>query len=294
MKRKMEKMEEKIQENQNLNNSGAEESQEDSSAYSDSSSGEMTMGEHLEELRGILLRVLSLALLFFIAAFIYKDQLFTFVFAPSESDFILYRTINSLLDKMNLSFMILSDFKVDIINTELSSQFMTHIQVAFYVALLAISPYIVYQLFRFIQPALYENERRYSICLVCAIYLLFTLGLMMNYFIIFPISFRFLGTYQVAQSVVNTITLSSYISSFTLLSFMTGVAFEIPVLALLLGRLGILKAEMLINYRKIAFVVILIISALITPPDAFTLILMTIPLYLLYELSILILKRIDV
>uniref|UniRef100_UPI0040566260 twin-arginine translocase subunit TatC n=1 Tax=Alistipes sp. TaxID=1872444 RepID=UPI0040566260 len=284
-------MEEKIRGNQNLSNGETEELHEDSSVYDDLSSQVMTMGEHLEELRTILLRILSLTLLFFIAAFICKDQLFGIIFAPSNSDFTLYRVINSLLSEFSLNSMLLSDFEVEIINTELSSQFMTHIQVAFYAALLATSPYIVYQLFLFIRPALYENERRYSLFFVTAIYLLFAVGILMNYYVIFPISFRFLGTYQVAESVLNTITLSSYISSFTILSFMMGIVFEMPILSFLLGKFGIITADMLITYRKFAIVVILIISALITPPDVFTLILMTIPLYLLYEISILILKK---
>lgn len=170
---------------------------------------------------------------------------------------------------------------------------MTHISVSFYFDLLAASPYIVYKLFCFVRPALYENEQRYSIVMVVAIYTLFASGLLMNYFVIFSISFWFLRTYQVNTSVVNTITLSSYISSFTLLSLTMGLVFEIPILTFTLGKMGIITAQMLANYRRIAFIVIMVIAAFITPPDVFTLVLMTIPLYCLYELSIWILRRLE-
>lgn len=223
-------------------------------------------------------------------AFVWKEWVFRIVFAPSKSDFALYRWINAAVDALGLSSMHLDDFTVQMINTELSSQFMTHISVSFYFGLLAASPYVVYKLFCFVRPALYEEEQRYSTAIVLAIYVLFALGLLMNYFVIFPISFRFLGTYQVDASVINTIALSSYISSFTLLSLMMGLLFEVPVLAFMLGKMDIITSDMLANYRKVAFVGILFVSALITPPDIFTLVLMTIPLYGLYEISIWILK----
>ncbi len=255
--------------------------------------GMMTLDGHLSELRRTLVHILLVAFGFACAAFVWKEWVFRIVFAPSKSDFALYRWINSAVDALGLTSMHLDDFAVQMINTELSSQFMTHISVSFYFGLLAASPYVVYKLFCFVRPALYEEEQRYSTVIVLAIYVLFALGLLMNYFVIFPISFRFLGTYQVDTSVINTIALSSYISSFTLLSLMMGLVFEVPVLAFVLGKMDIITSEMLANYRKMAFVGILFVSALITPPDVFTLILMTIPLYGLYEVSIWILKCIE-
>jgi len=252
--------------------------------------GMMTLDGHLSELRRTLIHIFLVAFGFACAAFVWKEWVFRIVFAPSKSDFVLYRWINSAVNALGLSSMHLDDFAVQMINTELSSQFMTHISMSFYFGLLAASPYVVYKLFCFVRPALYEEERRYSVVIVLSIYVLFALGLLMNYFVIFPISFRFLGTYQVDTSVINTIALSSYISSFTLLSLMMGLVFEVPVLAFVLGKMDIITSDMLANYRKVAFVGILFVSALITPPDVFTLILMTIPLYGLYEISIWILK----
>lgn len=253
--------------------------------------GMMTTGEHLEELRKTFIGILTIVFLFSCIAFVCKDRLFDIIFAPSSSEFILYRLINSIVDSIGVSWMHLDTFNVQLISTELSAQFMTHIEMSLYFGLLAASPYIVYRIFGYIRPALYENERRYSTYLVMAVYVLFAIGVLMNYYIIFPISFRFLGTYQVNKAVISTIAISSYVSSFVLLSFMMGVVFEIPILAFILGKLGLINASMLCKYRKPAFVIIMIVSAFITPPDIFTLILMTIPLYLLYETGILVLKR---
>lgn len=253
--------------------------------------GIMTTGEHLDELRRILIRIVVAALGFACLAFACKDVLFRIVFSPSRSDFILFRWINEVVDRFGLTSMHLDDFQVRLINTELAAQLMTHIEISLYIGLLLASPYIVYQLFHFIQPALYEQERRYSVWIVSAVYLLFGAGLLMNYYVIFPISFRFLGTYQVSSDVVNTIILSSYISSFTLLSLMMGLIFEIPVLAFVLGKTKLIDADTLRHRRKVAFIVIMVVSAIITPPDVFTLVLMTLPLYTLYEVSILILSR---
>ena len=163
---------------------------------------------------------------------------------------------------------------------------MTHITTAVYLGLLGASPYILYELFRFISPALYENERRYSVQVAGIIYVLFMLGVLMSYFVLFPISFRFLGTYSVSAKVVSNITLDSYISTFVSLTLVMGVVFQLPVIAFFLGKLGIVTSDMLARYRKHAFIVIMLVAAIITPPDLMTLILVTIPLYLLYEVSI--------
>lgn len=249
------------------------------------------MSDHIDELRRRLMRIVVLIAVFSIAAFVCKEWLFDVVFAPSHDDFILYRWIDSLVQLFGIETMRPGRFEVQLINTELSSQFMTHIAMSFYCGCIMASPYIVYQIFRFVSPALYEHERRYSTRITVAIYTLFIVGLLMCYYIIFPISFRFLGTYQVSTEVVNTIALSSYISSFTLLSLMMGLTFEVPVLAFILGKVGLINADLLRRYRKIAFIAIMIVSAVITPPDLFTLVLMSLPLYGLYEFSILILGR---
>jgi sec-independent protein translocase protein TatC len=170
---------------------------------------------------------------------------------------------------------------------------MTHLSTSVYLALLLASPFILIELFRFITPALYDNERKYSARITCTIFLLFITGVLMSYFVIFPFSIRFLGTYQVSEDVVNMINLSSYISTFTALTFMMGIVFQIPVISFFLAKMGILEAEFMARYRRHALIIIMILAAIITPPDIFTLVLVTIPMYALYELSILIVKRIN-
>ncbi len=251
--------------------------------------GYMTFGDHLEVLRRMLLRIFLAIIINSIIVFIFKEQVTNILFAPTNSDFILYQWINDLLNICNINSVQLDEFNIQLINTELSSQFMTHLQISFYFGSLISSPYIVYQLFGFIKPALFESEKKYFVLILFAIYILFSIGLIMNYFIIFPISLRFLGTYQLNEAVANTVSLNSYTSSFLLLSLAMGLVFEFPAISFILGKMGIIDANTLKHYRKYAFVIILIVSALITPPDVFSLILMTIPLYVLYEFSIFIL-----
>ena len=178
------------------------------------------------------------------------------------------------------------EWHVDLIATDLSSQFMTHITTAIYLGLLGASPYILYELFRFISPALYENERKYSVQVVVIIYFLFIVGVLMSYYVLFPISFRFLGTYSVAERVHSTITLDSYVTSFISLTLVMGLVFQLPVIGFALAKLNIISSDMLAQYRKHAALIIMIVAAIITPPDLMTLILVVIPLYLLYEVSI--------
>jgi len=179
------------------------------------------------------------------------------------------------------------------IATDLSSQFMTHITTAVYLGLLGASPYILYELFRFISPALYENERKYSVQVAGIVYVLFLLGVLMSYFVLFPISFRFLGTYSVSAKVVSNITLDSYISTFVSLTLVMGVVFQLPVIAFFLGKMGIITSKTLTRYRRHSFLMIMILAAIITPPDIMTLVLVTIPLYLLYEVSIRVVKFLE-
>ena len=252
----------------------------------------MTFWGHLDVLRKMLFRIGGVVLALAIFIFIFKEETFRLLLAPKEWDFVTYKVIESFVALFGSDFRF-DEFHVNLISTELSSQFMTHISTSIYLALLGSSPYIVYELFRFITPALYENEKRYSIAVVLVVYMLFVLGVLMSYYVLFPISFRFLGTYQVDASITNTITLASYISTFTTLTFVMGLVFQLPVLAFFLAKFGLITSDILMEYRKHAFIVILIIAAAITPPDVFTLILVTIPIYLLYEASILIIKRVE-
>lgn len=250
----------------------------------------LTFGGHLDVLRKMLFRIILAVVVLGCIIFCFKSVTFSILLAPHRSDFITFRFIEGLINRCGFDFHF-TEYNVPLISTELSAQFMTHITVSCILAVLLASPYILFELFRFISPALYESERKYSSLVAGVIYALFVMGLLMSYFILFPISFQFLATYQVDEEIVNTITLDSYISTFTTLTFLMGIIFQLPVFAFILGKMGFIDAPMLKHYRAYAFVLIMVIAAIITPPDIFTLILVTIPIYGLYEVSIMVLKK---
>ena len=252
----------------------------------------LSFGEHLEELRKMLLRILVVVSVLAMATFCFKDWVFGMLLAPSQWDFVTYRWIEKLLHWLGSGFHF-NEYHVNLIATELSSQFMTHVSAAFYLGLLAASPYIIFELFRFITPALYENERKYSLRVAVTVYLLFVVGVLMSYYILFPVAFRFLGTYSVSDMVESNITLRSYIGTFTTLTLIMGLVFQLPVVAFFLGKIGAVQSSLLKRYRKHALVIIMVTAAIITPPDLMTLILVTIPLYLRYEVSISVLRRME-
>lgn len=253
-------------------------------------SGLMTFSEHLDAFRKMIAKILCVIIVLAVIIFCFKKETFSILLAPHNYDFCTFQWIEGLLNKTGWNFHF-QEYHIPLISTELSSQFMTHITVSCLLAALLASPYILFELFRYISPALYESEKRYSSIVAGIIYLLFIGGLMMSYFIIFPISFQFLATYQVDEDVVSTITLDSYISTFTTLTFMMGIVFQLPVFAFVLGKMGLIDANDLRKYRAYAFVIIMIIAAIITPPDLFTLVMVAIPIYGLYELSILVLTK---
>ncbi|MCH5230652.1 MAG: twin-arginine translocase subunit TatC [Muribaculaceae bacterium] len=246
-----------------------------------------TFWDHLDELRDVLLKISLVAILCGIVAFVFKDFLFTIVFAPKYDSFITYKwlaNIGSIFSEFPIE-----NFDVKIINTGLAQQFVVHMKTALCFGVLCASPYILYQLFRFVSPALYENERQYALQVVGSGYIMFMIGVLVGYMLIFPLTFRFLGTYQVSTEVVNMISLDSYMSTLVLICMALGIVFELPVICWLLGKLGVLSSAFMKKYRKHSLVVILIIAAVITPTsDAFTLLAVSFPMYLLYEISIVI------
>lgn len=252
----------------------------------------LTFGGHLEVFRQMLFRILGVAGVIAAVVFCFKGITWQLLLAPSEWDFCTYRSLETVMQSIGIDFHF-NEFHVEMIATDLSSQFVTHITTAVYLGLLGASPYILYELFRFISPALYENEKKYSVQVAGIIYMLFLLGVLMSYFVLFPISFRFLGTYSVSAKVVSNITLDSYISTFVSLTLVMGLVFQLPVIAFFLGKLEFVTSEMLSRYRKHAFLVIMLVAAIITPPDLMTLILVTIPLYLLYEVSIRVVRWVE-
>lgn len=251
----------------------------------------LTFGEHLEVLRKMLIRILAVSGIIAVVVFCFKDFTWRLLLAPSRWDFCTYRWIERVIQAMGFDFHF-QPYEINMIATDLSSQFMKHISTACYLGLLGASPYILFELFRFVSPALYAKERKYSVRAAVIIYILFLSGVLMSYFVLFPISFRFLGTYSVSSQVVSNITLDSYVSTFVSLTLIMGVVFQLPVVAFFLGKMGFINAEMLSKYRKHAFVVIMLAAAVITPPDVMTLILVTIPLYLLFEISIRVVRRV--
>ena len=251
----------------------------------ESENGLMTFGGHLEVLRRMLLRILAVVGVLAVVVFCLKDVVWSLLLAPSHYDFVTYRWIERLVQPVAPGFRF-ETWHVDMIATDLSSQFMTHITTSLYLGLLFASPYIVVELFRFVAPALYENERRHSVAVTVIVYLLFLAGVLMSYYVLFPVSFRFLGTYSVDASIHSAITLDSYVSTFTTLTLVMGAVFQLPVVAFILGRMGLVQAEMMAQYRKHAIIVIMLVAAIITPPDLMTLVLVALPLYALYEVSI--------
>lgn len=256
------------------------------------SSGLLTYGEHLEALRKMFFRIIVVTFLLAVIVFVFKDVTWQLLLAPSEWNFCTYRWLENVMHAVGTDYYF-EEFQVQLIATDLSSQFMMHVTTAVYLGFLGASPYVLYELFRFITPALYDNERHYSIQVTFIIYVQFILGVLMSYFVLFPISFRFLGTYSVSERVVSNITLDSYISTFVSLTLVMGVVFQLPVIAFFLGKLGVVTSGMLASYRKHSFIIIMLVAAIITPPDLMTLILVTIPLYLLYEVSIRIVRIVE-
>ena len=238
-----------------------------------------TFWDHLDELRGCIIRMAIATVVLGMAAVCFKEELFAIVLAPRSSQFVSYRLLG------------VEPFSISLMNTGLTEQFMIHMKTALYAGLLLASPYVLYELFRFVSPALYANERRYATRIVGASYVMFVLGTLLNYFLIFPLTVKFLGTYQVSEDVANMLTLQSYMDTLLMMCFVMGIIFELPVVSWLLGRMGFLKASMMRTWRKHAIVAILVIAAIITPTtDAFTLFIVALPIWLLYEVSIFLVK----
>ena len=238
-----------------------------------------TFWDHLEELRKSIFHVLAVFVSLAVVMFFFKNFLFDkVVLAPASSDFFLYRMLGV-------------DFSLSLVNLEVSAQFLIHMKVTFLCALVLAEPYLIYEIWKFVLPALYENEKRAVRGALGFASVLFYIGLAVAYSVIFPFMLNFFASYQVSPDVPNNFSLSSYISMFisTMLAF--GIVFEFPAVIAALSRLGVVSRSLLKQYRKHAFVVILVLSAVITPSgDPFTMMVVCLPLYLLYELSILICK----
>ena len=240
---------------------------------------ELTFWEHLDILRAVIIKILVVGLLFGLVAFCFKDQLFDIVLAPKSSKFISYRLMG------------VEPFDIKLVNIGITEQFMIHMKTALGFGLLGASPYILYQLYQFIAPALYNRERHYAVKIVLSGYIMFLVGVLVNYFIIFPLTVRFLGTYQVSPDVANMLTISNYVDTLMSMNMLMGIVFELPVVCWLAGSMGLLSRDTMRRFRRHAIVAILIVAAIITPTtDMLTLIIVSMPIWMLYEISIMLVR----
>lgn len=254
----------------------------------------MSFWGHLEELRGHLVRSAIAIFLMAIAAFIAKDIIFDYVIlAPKEPWFVTNQMFCRLAELLSSPALCINQVPVELINIDMAGQFKTHILVSVVAGVIVAFPYVIWEFWRFVKPALHDNERSNSQGAVVVTSLLFLSGVSFSYFLITPLTINFLGTYQVSETVANQVALRSYISTVTMVTFATGIVFELPIIAYFLSRVGLLTPEFMRRNRKMAFVLILVLSAIITPPDVFSQILVSIPLYVLYEASIVISKRVN-
>jgi sec-independent protein translocase protein TatC len=258
-----------------------------------SEEAEMSFWDHLEELRWTFIRsaiaVVVLAILAFIGRRIVFDGI---IMGPNSPHFVTNRFFCWFGDLVHVPDLCMHGIKMKIINLNMSGQFTTHLNISIIAGLILAVPYIVWEIWRFLKPALKPNERKYSRLAVFVISFLFLLGVCFGYFVIVPLTINFFGNYQVSAMVENQIALTSYISTVTSVTFANGVVFELPVFVYFLTRVGILKPAFLKKTRRYAIVIVLTLSAVFTPPDVFSQILVSIPLYGLYELSIRVSERV--
>lgn len=242
-------------------------------------SDEMTFWDHLDALRASLIKVIVAFLVVAIGLFPFKVFLFdNLILAPTKSDFWIYKLLGA-------------DFSLNLVNIELTTQFMIHMKMTLLCAAVLVFPYMVYQVWKFIAPALYSNEKNAIGKAFLLSSFLFYAGVVISYLIIIPLMLNFFSGYQVSSDVPNMFSLSSYISIFTSMALTFGIVFEFPILTILLSNLGLLHRESMKQYRRHAVCAIVVLAAVITPSgDPFSLAIVALPLYLLYEFSVLICK----
>lgn len=250
--------------------------------------GEMSFLDHLEALRWHIIRSAAAVLIMAIIAFIFSEYIFDYIIiAPKNPDFITYR----ILCKLTTLFtgddsLCIKEIPITLINIDMAGQFSTDVIVSFFSGLILSLPYVVWEIWRFIKPALHEQERKNTKGFVFYVSSLFLTGILFGYYLILPLSINFLGNYKVSSEVYNQISLGSYISTTITLCMASGIVFQLPILVYILSRLGLVTPEFMRKYRKHSIIVILFISAVITPPDITSQILVAIPIVILYEISI--------
>jgi sec-independent protein translocase protein TatC len=256
--------------------------------------GEMTFLQHLEELRWHIIRSVMAVVVFAVLAFIYKSIVFDqILMAPSNEQFWTNRMLCALGHKVNAPSLCINKTPLVLQNTLVSGMFLAHIKISIIAGLVLAFPFIFYEFWKFVRPALYQNEKRHTTGAIFYISFLFLLGVIFGYFLITPLSINFLYNYKISNVVKNIPTLGSYVSLITSIVLASGILFELPVLVFFLSKIGLVTTDFLKRYRKHAVVVILLVAGIITPPDIFSQIMVSLPLLLLYEVSIIISRRVE-
>ncbi|MFN7013269.1 MAG: twin-arginine translocase subunit TatC [Bacteroidia bacterium] len=250
--------------------------------------GEMSFLDHLEELRWHIIRSAVAVLIMAILAFTFSRYIFDYIIvAPKSPDFITYRLLCKITSLMTGDdSLCIKEIPITLINIEMAGQFSTDVIVSFFSGLILAFPYVVWEIWQFLKPALHENERKNTRGFVFYVSILFITGVLFGYYLILPLSVNFLGNYKVSEEVFNQISLGSYISTTVTLCMSSGIVFQLPILVYILSRLGLITPDFMRKYRKHSIIVVLFISAIITPPDITSQILVSIPIIILYEISI--------
>ena len=256
--------------------------------------GEMSFLEHLEELRWHIIRSVLAIMVMAILAFIYKDFIFnTIIFKPKTPDFWTNRMFSKFADFVGSEAIKINQSDLQLISIKMAGQFITHVWTAIVAGFIVASPIIFYEFWRFIKPALYENEKRHATGAVFFTSVLFSMGVLFGYYLIVPLSIHFLGSYSISGDVINQININSYISTVVSISLASGVVFLLPIFVYFLSKVGMLTPSFMKKYRRHAYVLMLLLAAIITPPDVFSQIMVAFPLVILYEVGIVISKRIE-
>ncbi|WP_396638366.1 twin-arginine translocase subunit TatC [Maribacter sp. R77961] len=255
---------------------------------------EMSFLDHLEELRWHLIRSTLAIVIVGVAAFMFRGFIFdTVIFGPKKMDFPTYRLFCDIATFLGFDSAFCAEKLPFTIQSRLmSGQFSAHIWTSIWAGFIIGFPYVLYEMWKFISPGLYEKERKNSRGFILIASLLFFMGVLFGYYVVAPLSINFLGTYQVSAEVTNEFDLASYISTVRASVIACGILFELPIIIFFLTKVGLVTPEIMKKYRKIALVIVLILSAVITPPDVASQIIVAIPVLILYQVSIYISKRV--
>lgn len=255
---------------------------------------EMSFLDHLEELRWHIIRSLSAIIIFAIIAFISKEFIFGMVIlGPSRTDFLTYRMLCQLSEYLNSEALCIDQLPFIIQSRQMTGQFAMHISSSFVIGIICAFPYAFWEIWRFVKPGLYPNERKAATGATFYVSMLFMIGVGFGYFIVTPISINFLSNYQIDPSIMNEFDIISYVGTVTTLVLACGILFQLPIVVYFSTKAGLITSSMMRTYRKHAIIVILVLGAMLTPPDPFSQILIALPLLLLYQISIYIAKRVE-